>query len=368
MAVTEYDIANILDEMELELVKSMAGHLTPQFKETSAQWQQRQLAEIRRFRRDNAKIINKYQAHVGELTKDVLKNQYMTSLKEWINVLSKKGSKKIRLKIMDFPVDDWNLTSIDDARLISLLDAVNADIGNKMYNLYRQDEDIYRQTIFNASVLANSGQYDLLAAIQRAQDEYLSKGLTYCQYKNGAKMPIRSYSEMAIRTNAMRAASAGRGTIMDFLGIHTVQISHHQSACPECGVWEGKVCVDDVYSSGTQAEADRLGLPTLSYIMLCGYKHPNCRHTETFYDIELDQGLYNRDRKYTEKDQERYDNEQKQRELEREIRKIRRQQAGTVGITPEEKKALKELEEHLKENPLLKRKKWREQPDTVRLV
>lgn len=368
MAVTEYDIAAILDEMELEIVRAMKGHLNPQLRETTAQWQQRQLAEIRRFRRDNAKIINKYKDHVLELSKDVLKNQYLTSLNEWIDVLSRKGSKKIKIRMMGYKIDDWNLTSISDARLIALLDSINIDIGNKIYNLYRQDEDVYRQTIFNATVLANSGQYDLLAAIQRAQDEYLSKGVTYCLYKNGMKMPIRSYSEMAIRTNAMRAASAGRGTIMDYLGIHTVQISHHQSSCPECGDWEGKVVVDDVYTNGTKSEAEQLGLPLLSEAILCGYKHPNCRHTETFYDIELDQGLYNTNRKYTDEDKERYDNEQKQREIEREIRKVRREKEGKVGITPKEKRLLKELEEHLKDNPLLKRKKWREVPETVRLV
>jgi hypothetical protein len=76
------------------------------------------------------------------------------------------------------------------------------------------------------------------------------------------------------------------------------------------------------------------------------------------YDTEVDDDYGTVE--YTEEDKERYKNEQKQRKIERDIRKAKRKAHGSMSeeVRAEERK----LAEHLQQNPLLKRKKWRESP------
>lgn len=357
--ITEYDIAKILDEMELEIVEALKGHLSEGLQGTTSDWQRRQLVELRRFRKENKKIIDKYMVEVNAGTKTMLKEEYKKAFAAHVKDISKRARHggRIEAKINTIrSIDD--LVGIDDARIVAIMDAVTNDIDNKMYSLYRRDEDVYRQTIFKASTLVNTGQYDLVAAINIAQAGYLAKGITSCMYKNGMEMPIRSYSEMALRTNAMRAASQARGMLMDYLDMQLVRISDHQSSCPLCGKWQGKIVVDDVYCSSA-VPADNT-YPFLSHAINSGYKHPNCRHTEDAIDPEIDD--YTGPVAYTSADAERYNNEQKQREIEREIRKLKRKNAGTVGMSDELKAKNEELIKHLEANPLLARKKWREEP------
>ena len=356
--ITEYDIAKILDEMELEIVEALKAHLSAGLENADRDWLRIQQIELRRFRRENKKIIDKYIVEVNAKARTMLKEEYKKAFAAQVRDISKRAKRgstiETEIKKIDYALD---LISVDDARLVSIMDAVTNDIDNKMYSLYRRDEDVYRQTIFKASTLVNSGQYDLVAAINIAQAGYLAKGITNCVYKNGMEMPIRSYAEMALRTNAMRAASQARGMLMDYLDMQLVRISNHQSSCPLCGKWQGKIVVDDVYCSG--AVPDDNTYPLLSQAIAAGYKHPNCRHTEDAIDPDIDD--YTGPVAYTSADAEDYKNEQKQREIEREIRKIKRKIAGTVDMTPELAAKNEALLEHLKANPTLKRKKWREE-------
>ena len=66
--MTEYDIAKILDEMELEIVEAMKGHLSEGLEGTAADWQQRLLVELRRFRKEIKKIFDKYMVEVNAVT------------------------------------------------------------------------------------------------------------------------------------------------------------------------------------------------------------------------------------------------------------------------------------------------------------
>lgn len=357
--MTEYDIAKIIDDMELEIVEALKGHLSEGLDGTTEEWQRRQLVELRRFRKENKKIIDKYMVEVNAGAKTMLKEEYKKAFAAHVKDISKRAHRgsRIEAKINNVAALD-DLVGIDDARMVAIMDAVTNDIDNKMYSLYRRDEDVYRQTIFKSTTLVNAGQYDLVSAINIAQAAYLSKGITSCIYKNGVEMPIRSYSEMALRTNAMRAASQARGMLMDYLDMQLVRISDHQSSCPLCGAWQGKIVVDDVYCASAVSPDNTY--PLLSQAINQGYKHPNCRHTEDAIDPDIDD--YFEPRAYTDADQERYDNEQKQREIEREIRKLKRQNAGTVGMSEELKKKNEEMIKHLEKNPLLKRKKWREEP------
>ena len=86
---------------------------------------------------------------------------------------------------------------------------------------------------------------------------------------------------MAVRTGIKRAKLAGDGEFRQKIGNPLVIVSKHGTQCDECGVFAGKVLVDDVYSGGTQADGDYM---LLSEAMDRGLFHPCCRHgLNTFY-------------------------------------------------------------------------------------
>ena len=351
--MTEYDIAKIFDDMELELIESMHGHMSVGLKGTSDEWKKRQLQEIKRFRKDNEKIIKKYQEMIKGDTETFLKEEYIKGELEQFNYLKEHSFGQLRKKLKTM-VNPNSLTGIDDRRMIALMDAVIHDMDKAIYSAYRLCNDVYRETIFKSTVLVNSGQYDLVSAIDVAQQDFLNKGIDSIVYANGAHIAIRSYAEMALRTNAIRCGDMGKGMLRDILECYTVRVSHHQSSCPKCGPWQGKILIDDVYSKG---KADGK-YPLLSEAIEQGLRHPNCRHNISTYDPEVDDDY--EVKQYTEKDKERYKNEQKQRELERNIRKAKRKAKGSMD--PDVRREEEKLVKHLEANPLLKRKKWRENP------
>ena len=88
---------------------------------------------------------------------------------------------------------------------------------------------------------------------------------------------------MAVRTAVKRAALVAEGRQRREWGVHTIFVNYRVDACPQCMEWVGQVLVDDVYSGGTQQEAEEHGYALLSEAMAKGLFHPNCRDTASTY-------------------------------------------------------------------------------------
>src|SRR5699024_81515 len=115
--------------------------------------------------------------------------------------------------------------------------------------------DQYRKTIFNAQVMANSGAFTLQQSIDKATKDFLRTGINCIQYKNGRRVNIATYAEMAIRTANKRAVLISEGDVRNVYGIHTVRISSYGGCSETCLPWQGRIYIDDVYSGGTKEEA-----------------------------------------------------------------------------------------------------------------
>ena len=197
-----------------------------------------------------------------------------------------------------------------------------------------------------------------------ASKEFLIAGIRSIQYKNGARVNIASYSEMAVRTAKVRAQAMAQGAVMDDWGEHLVKVKRLGSTCELCAPWQGRVLIDDVWASGTSAEGD---YPMVSSAVREGLGHPNCRHIPInpwFPDINEPE------KRPTAEENEQiiknFEAEQKQREIERNIRKYKRLETGS--IEPDNRAAygakVKEwqgrMREHLADNPQLRRIPMRE--------
>ena len=146
---------------------------------------------------------------------------------------------------------------------------------------------------------------------------------------------------MALRTANHRAFLMGEGKKRQELGVSTVIVSNHLTSCPLCGKWENKVLIDDVYSGGKKEDGN---YPLVSEAIEKGLLHPNCRHNlNTFFEgiSKIPSG--------EKKNFKAYELTQKQRQLERSIRKQKRIVAGTLDINNfnKEKRKLDILESKL---------------------
>ena len=390
-------LRGILEALELDLILSMRRNLERHMDEEKKQgfkfeqWQRAKLRDIKRYQLKNAAIIQAYD--------EALKKQSRAFITEGINrgfeqeqkafeAIKNAQDMKVSLPVPAEEVieglsgDDlkaklltdkatreaWDAAQrpqetqffrMDDRRLNQLIRESTGDIRKVEAAILRTSPDIYREIIFKAQVHYNSGGKTLRQAVDLAAKEFLEQGITAISYKDGKRVNIKSYIEMALRTGRHRAYLHAGGETRNKLGVYTVLISAHATSCNLCLPWQGQVLIDDVFANGTPTGA----YPLLSLAIDKGLLHPNCEHNiVTFYPGINTPPVIPEE----ETVKRNYAAAQKQRALERMIHRQKRIVTGT--LDPDTRKKEKEIlaqyqqqmKEHLKANPQLRRKPERE--------
>ena len=391
-----YNLRAIYEEMELYLLSSMARNLKRHEGEEIKEgfkfemWQSAKLRDMERFRRENKQIIDDFSPAIEKTVKDRLLDTYRKARGRVQSVVIKLTEKlSIRLpgslepiidglkgedlkdtlekveeaakkwKEAPTPIDD-NFFRTNDKKFDALIEATQKDMKKVNTSVLRKMDDVYRQTIFKAQVYYNNGVMDLNKAVDMATKDFLQQGITSIKYSNGHEVNIASYAEMALRTANHRSYLMGEGNRRKELGISTVIVTPHATACEMCRPWQGVVLIDDVYSGGKQEDGD---YPLLSKAIEAGLFHPNCEDILATWFPGINTVPTVPD---PERSEEWYKQAQRQRSLERAIRGQKRILAGTLDEDNliREKKRLRELQqqlrEHLKDNSQLRRKPERE--------
>ncbi|WHH58473.1 phage minor capsid protein [Petroclostridium sp. X23] len=370
-----YDIAHIFFQMEYDLIDSMkrnfARHRAEEIKEGFEweQWQQRKLEGLAQYRKNNQKILNKYDNEISQEVEKLIKDSFSQGAKNTDSFINRMWDRlktwfiagKVTRPITEVDGSDDSFFKINENRINSLINAVKNDFSKGKYAMLRQADDVYRQTVFKSQMYLNAGASSLYQAVDMATDSFLDKGFNCIEFKDGRRMNIASYAEMALRASSQRAVFVGGGARRDEWGIHTVVVSAHNNCSELCLPWQGRVYIDDVYSSGVKGEVE---YPLLSFAIDNGLFHPNCRHNMSpWFD-----GISSLPDPVDDEDAlENYEAEQKQRYIGRQIRRYKRHEAGSLYPDNQVKASQKvnewqnKLREHLKDNPQLRRDPWREQ-------
>ncbi len=334
-----HNLLKLYEDMENKLIEDMTKRLLYHSKhftsKDTAAWLEYQEKQRLLFKRSANNTINRYKRIIRRETEKTLREVYSESKQKEFKRLVRNYGKTSRFKDALSDIDLQGLHGLDEARLVSILSAADRDIENATRAVLRLVDDEYRRVIVDASLEYNAGLKTLNKAIDDAQRNFLIRGITSITYSNGAKVNIRSYSEMALRTSGQRARIEAEASLRDYLGIYTVRVSYHGITCDKCAPWQGKVLIDDVYQHGTPDGKHKL----LSEAINAGLLHPNCRHSLMTIDPEIDGDSI--EYEYTEIDADHYKEQQHQRKLERDIRKYKRLEAGTSD--PSEQKTYKEL-------------------------
>ena len=191
-------------------------------------------------------------------------------------------------------------------------------------------------------------------------NRFANEGIAGVRYANGAMMPVESYSEMLSRTMLGNASSQATLNRTAELGGDLIRTSVHARCSPMCEPYQG-----NVYSLSGRSEQ----YPPFDEALDGGYKHPNCKHSESPYFPGVSEAIEPTADPLEDilGDPITYEAEQQQRYYERGIRQWKRREA--VALTPEDEQRAKERvslwqgkqREHLDVNPYLRRQYQREQ-------
>lgn len=253
----------------------------------------------------------------------------------------------------------------------NLAAALIADVGEKHSNVLRHVLDVYRLVIAQATGVSVAGGMTRRQASQWAYARFVDQGVISFVDSGGRRWRLSSYVEMAVRTVTQRAAVQGQTDRLTTLGVDTVIVSDSPRECPRCRPWEGKVLsisggvrgrvqLPSAVGEGTVA-VDIAG--TVDEARAAGLQHPNCTHSLRAYLP----GATRRPARPTP-NPKGYEAKERQRAIERQIRKWKERQA--AALTPEAASGAAakvrawqtEMRAHLARNPELKRLPYRESP------
>ncbi|MFD9567201.1 phage minor capsid protein [Streptomyces sp. NPDC059994] len=259
-------------------------------------------------------------------------------------------------------------------RAVDRLAAETVDLVTETHRgILRGVEDGYRQIISEVSATPLLGIDSRRQATQRAMERFSDSGLRTFVDRRGRSWQMTSYAEMAVRTAVGRAAVEAHGDRLRAAGIRLVIVSNAPHNCELCDPFEGRVLaldgpggartieVEHATDDGRTVRVDIAG--SLDDARRAGLQHPNCRHSTSAYLA----GVTRAPVEHSE-DPSGYAASQRQRAIERAIRKWKNRSA--TAVTPEAKRAAEarvrqyqgRMREHLAAHPELIRRREREAP------
>lgn len=358
--MTARDIAALFDALELDLVKSLHRCLARHQRQEQTEggqngtprhwqaWQAAKLRDIRRFRRENTAILGEYRDRIDADTRTLLEEEAVQDGADGFFRMS-------------------------DERMTALLNEMQQANEQSERAALRYMNDVYRKTILRTAAAMQAGGQTLQQATDAATRDFLDQGIACIRYRNGRRVNISTYAEMALRTAGTRAMLMGEAAQRERLGLDTVLVSQYGACSKTCLPWQGLVYIDDVFQPyhGPRTPGGTYGIsrngrqyPLLSVAMQGGLFHPNCRHTLSTWV----KGVSTRPRPMDKaKVEAAAQLEAKQRALERSVRKAKRQAAGLCDPAAAKaararvRAAQKELRDFVADHgDVLRRNVWRE--------
>ena len=256
------------------------------------------------FRRENLDIMNEYVDVIDDQTRQLMTEQFQEGQQQAQRSVQKLSDEPIT------PIPDKHFFGVNEKKMAKLMDDVTTLEKTAETAALRMTDDIYRQTLNRVQLAMGTGSMTLNEAIDLATRDFLDKGINCIVYADGKRVNIADYVRMALRTTSTRAALQGAAKrfavyIDDVFTVWEGEKDEFQGKSNYCGEW----------------------FWLLSYAVKNGLFHPNCRHTMTQYihgRTQIPEPIP------AEKIKEQRELEQKQRAMERKIRKFKRFAAGTL--------------------------------------
>ncbi|MFB7029666.1 MULTISPECIES: phage minor capsid protein [unclassified Streptomyces] len=277
--------------------------------------------------------------------------------------------------------------TVPNAPAVDRLAASLAEDTRPVYQrITRAVVDIYRRITGQAAGTQLLTGMTRRQASQRALDQFASRGVTAFTDSSGRRWEMASYAEMAVRSVTARAAVEGHIDALGEIGVGLVMVSNSPLECERCRPWEGEVLSLGPESGPRTIRAESLIQPTgwraafrppetvavhvagsLVEARATGLFHPNCRHSLGAYLP----GVTTRPPHHPTP-QTSYGDTQRQREIERHIRRWKRVKAAAMDDAARRRaesfvrKWQAAQRKHIAAHPVLRRQPEREQIGSAR--
>lgn len=253
-------------------------------------------------------------------------------------------------------------SSIPEAAINQLAIDTARGLGAPNRWILRQITDEYRRVVRAVAPTVIAAGVTNRQALQSALDRFADRGVTGFVDKSGRRWRIDSYAEMVMRTARMRAGNEGRISGYTAAGVELVRVSTHPDCAPQCAPYQGRILALSGPSGTRVIDGHAVHVvATLGEAIARGYHHPNCRHVDTAYmpgmNVEVPVPV----------DPEKYEAAQRQRQIERHIRRWKRREvvAATPGAKQQAAVKVREWQAaqrlHLADKTYLPRRPEREQ-------
>lgn len=182
-----------------------------------------------------------------------------------------------------------------------------------------QSQQIYLNILNETTGKVLTGNKTPRQALAETAMRWAENGVPALVRKDGKKMSTEAYVSMVMRSMSNSVANEMQFARMEEYGADLVEVSSHMGARPKCAKYQGKIFSRSGRSRKYPA------LRSTSYGEPDGLRGINCRHIFYPYVEGFSKKVYE---PYPAKEnRERYEEQQRQRHLEREIRKAKRQLA-----------------------------------------
>ncbi|MFJ8900025.1 phage minor capsid protein [Streptomyces sp. NPDC102370] len=325
-------------------------------------WAERKLSAVQALRRASQAVVDELGRAVSLDVHDAVAEAYNVGHRAAVAELGALSDDARRM------VDDVtpNAQALD-----RLAEQTVTVLTDRHRSILRTVVDRFRAVVAEVTATPLLGTGTRRQATQDAMRRWADQGVTSFVDQSGRRWQLTTYAEMAVRTSVARAAVEAHTRALADAGIDLVTVSNAPRECPLCRPWEGKVltltgpggartvAVEHATEDGRMVRVRVAG--SLDEARAAGLQHPNCRHSTSAYTP----GITRTDR--AEPDPEGYEAGQRQREIERHIRKYKRRAAAATN--PEAKRAAeaktrqwqKAMRDHLTAHPDLRRLRHREQ-------
>lgn len=203
----------------------------------------------------------------------------------------------------------------------------------------REIRDVYQQVTMTTVRTATVEGMDHPRALQVALNRFADKGITGFVDKGGRRWSIDVYADMAVRTMRNNIRQEGHLRGYEETGVELVRASWHPASAPQCFPFQNELLAISgpagprvMVDPATVRNVTVTVKATLRDAIAAGYHHTNCKHR----DVAYTPGDKTPEAPETtpEENKRQYEATQRQRQIERTIRKWRKREA--VALTPDE--------------------------------
>lgn len=289
----------------------------------------------------NTVVINdtKIAQELGLMYEEIIKkvaNYNNTSSSKIRKIFETAGIKSIEYDDKIYKIAGLETIPLrQDISMWQLLESTALNTNNNLSNLVNTTANTSQTTFYNAMNKAymevSTGVKSYTQSIIDTIKEVSKQGANI-EYPSGRKLSIESAVRMNIVTGVNQMCGKLQLIRADELGWDLMELTAHSGARPTHIEWQGKI----VSRSGKEGY---LSLSDIGYGEATGFKGVNCRHdwrpyyegsTRTYTDKELDE-MANETVTYDGQKLSKYDAQQTQRKLERQIRQDKKDIAGLQG-------------------------------------